>query len=182
MRKASGAVVAMIMAIALYFTLFWGIDAVRVLMSPSYGLDDVWHSQFIFGVGRLFHLEPTGLIKLAAFFAVMKLAAAAVFAVHIVDRFRALATGTKPDAEIFEAGLILVVLISIASVAPALWAQNVPMVHEQTVELLLAGLAAALAIIERTDEVAEEEPVEHAIASEPKIVAPKGATWYTPWR
>lgn len=183
MRKASGAVVAMVMAIALYFTFFWGIESIRILTSPAYGLDDVWHSQFVFGVGRLLHLEPAGLIKLAAFFAVMKLAAAAVFAVHIVDRFRAMAQGGKPDAEIFEAGLILVVLISIISVAPALWSQNVPLVHEQTVELLLAGLAAALTIIERTqDQDDAEEAVEHQTADEPKVIAPQGTSWFTPWR
>jgi hypothetical protein len=186
MRKASGAVVAMIMAIALYFTFFWGTDAIRVLTSSTYGLDDVWHSQFVFGVGRVLHLDPAGLIKLAAFFAVMKFAAAAVFAVHIVDRFRAMVQGGKPDAEIFEAGLILVVLISIASVAPALWSQNVPLVHEQTVELLVAGLAAALTIIERTQnqEEAEEanEAIEHQTAGEPKVIAPQGASWFRPWR
>ena len=181
MRKASGAVVAMIVAIALYFTLFWGIDSFRVLVSPSYGLDDVWHSQFVFGVGRLMHLGPEGLIKLAAFFAVMKLAAAAVFAVHLVDRLRGMLHGDKPNPEILESGLVLVVLISIVSVAPALWSQNVPLVHEQTIELLLAGLAAALAIIERSDDIVEE-PVEHAVADEPQIIAPKGATWFAPWR
>ncbi len=180
MRKASGTVVAMIMAIALYFTLFWGIDAVRVMTSPSYGLGEL-NSQYIFGVGRMFHFGPEGLIKLAAFFAVMKLAAAAVFAVHLADRLRAIVRGGKPNPEIFEGGLILVVLISVISVAPALWSQNVPLVHEQTIELLLAGLAAALAIIERSHEEAGE-PVEHETAAEPKIVAPPGATWFTPWR
>jgi len=181
MRKASGAVVAMIVAIALYFTLFWGIDSFHVLTSPSYGLDDVWHSQFIFGIGRVFHLAPEALIKLAAFFAVMKFAAAAVFAVHVVDRVRVMIRGGKPEGEILEAGLILVVLLSIASVAPAIWSQNVPLVHEQTVELLLAGLAAALTIIERSYNVASE-PVEHEVADEPKIVAPAGARWFSPWR
>ena len=67
MRKVSGATVAMIMAIALYFTLFWGYDALRVLTSPTYGLEDVWRSQFVFGVGRVFGLSPLGLIQLAAF-------------------------------------------------------------------------------------------------------------------
>ena len=79
MRKASTIVVAMLMAIALYFTLFWGFDALRVLTSPNYGLEDVWRSQFVFGVGHMFNLSPMGLIKLAAFFGVMKLATAAVF-------------------------------------------------------------------------------------------------------
>jgi len=177
MRKASGAVVAMILAIALYFTLFWGFDSLRVLTSSSYGLDDVWHSQFVFGVGRIFHLGPIGLIKLAVFFAVMKLAAAAVFAIHIADRLRSLAGG-KVNKEILESGLILVVLISSVSVAPALVSKNFELVHEQTIDLLLAGLAAALTIIER-NYAAAEAPAE--IAAE-AVIAAKGATWFTPWR
>ena len=51
MRKVSGATVAMILAIALYFTLFWGFDALRVLTSPTYGLEDVWRTQSRAGCG-----------------------------------------------------------------------------------------------------------------------------------
>ena len=77
MRKASNATVAMILAIAVYFTLFWGFDALRVLTSPTYGLEDVWRSQFVFGIGSHFQLSPMGLLKLAAFFGTVKLAVAA---------------------------------------------------------------------------------------------------------
>jgi hypothetical protein len=66
MQRTSIAAVAMIIAISLYFTLFWGYDAFRILASPSYGLEDVWHSQFISASGVYF--GPIGLIKLAAFF------------------------------------------------------------------------------------------------------------------
>ena len=48
MRKVSGATVATILAIALYFTLFWGFDALRMLTSPTYGLEEVWRSQYRF--------------------------------------------------------------------------------------------------------------------------------------
>ena len=108
MRKVSGATVAMIMGVALYFTLFWGYDALRVLTSPTYGLEDVWRSQFVFGVGSYFKLSPIGLLKLAAFFGTVKLAVAGICAVHILDRMRTLAGGTA-NADILEGGLILVV-------------------------------------------------------------------------
>src|SRR5471032_1282879 len=114
MRKVSGATVAMIMAIALYFTLFWGFDALRMLTSPTYGLEDVWRSQYVFGIGSLLGLGPMGLIKLAAFFATLKLAVAAICAVHIVDRFHSLASG-KPVSDVLEGALILVVVVTIAS-------------------------------------------------------------------
>src|ERR1700690_3794279 len=108
MRKLSSAAVGMIMGVALYFTLFWGFDALRILPSPTYGLEDVWRSQFVFAIGSLFSLSPIGLIKLAAFFGALKLAVAGICAVHVLDRLRAF-VGGKADSEILEGGLILVV-------------------------------------------------------------------------
>ena len=47
MGKLSNAAVALIVVIALYFTLFWGYDGLRILTSPSYGLDDVWRKRIV---------------------------------------------------------------------------------------------------------------------------------------
>ncbi len=174
MPKLSTATVAIIVAIALYFTLFWGYDALRVLASPSYGLDDAWRSQYIFGIGRLFSLEPIGLIKLAAFFATLKLAVAAICAYHIVDRFRHMTRG-QADSEILEAGLILVVLISIASVGPAAWSQSTDLMREHTIQLLFAALAVGLCIVERVY-VRPNAPAVTVAAT------PKKANWFTIWR
>jgi hypothetical protein len=139
----------MIMGVALYFTLFWGYEALRVLTSPTYGLEDVWRSQFVFGVGSYFHLAPMGLIKLAAFFATLKLAVALICAIHLVDRLRSLAGTTVINPDILEAGLMLVVLISIASAGPAIWSQNLDLLREQAIQLLLAVVATALCLVER---------------------------------
>ena len=68
---------------------------------------------------------------------------------HILDRLRVF-IGGKPDSEILEGGLILVVLISIASVGPAVWSQNAELVREQTVQLMLAAIATALCLVERS--------------------------------
>lgn len=174
MRKISSASVAMIMGVALYFTLFWGYDALRMLTSPTYGLEDVWRSQVIFGIGSLFGLTPFGLIKLAAFFGVLKLAVALICAVHIIDRFRSLAGG-KAQTEAFEGGLILMVLIGIASIAPSLWSYNTDLVREQIMQLAFAALAAALCAVERSYARANE-------AAEPAVAVPAGATWFSPWR
>jgi hypothetical protein len=176
MRKGSGATVAMILGVALYFTLFWGFDALRMLSSPTYGLEDVWRSQFVFGIGRLFGLGPTGLIKLAAFFGTLKLAVAVICAVHIADRFRCLAGG-KPASEVLEGGLILVVLTTIVSVGPAVWSNNADLVREHVIQLLLAAVATALCIVERSHQQA-------AASAEPVAAAgtPKNSTWFAPWR
>lgn len=148
MRKASTATVALIVAIALYFTLTWGLDGLRALTSPNYGLEDVWRSQLVFDAGRLLHLSPMGIIKLAAFLAAMKLAVAAICGVHIADRFRSFAGGNA-DPQILEGALIIIVVFSFLSVAPAVWSSNAEIVREFAVQILLACLALALCIAER---------------------------------
>jgi hypothetical protein len=150
MRKLSTAAVITILAIACYFAFFWGSDALHMLTSPTYGLEEVWRSQSIFEIGRLFGLSPLGLIKLAAFFAVLKLAVAAICAVHIFECFRLL-TGSndKSETEIFEIALLLVALISIVSIGPAIWVHNGDLVRQQAIYLILAGVAAGLGILER---------------------------------
>jgi len=149
MQRIPTVAASIIVLIALYFTLSWGYEALRILTSPSYGFEDVWRSQFLFGIGRLLDLSPVGLIKLAAFFGTLKLAVACICAIHIADRVRCFMRG-QPNSEILEAGLILVVLISIASVGPASWAQSTELMREHTYQLLFAALATGLCIFERT--------------------------------
>jgi hypothetical protein len=179
MLKLSSVAVAIIIAVAFYFTLAWGYDGLRMLTSPSYGLDDVWRSQFVFAIGSVFGLSPIGLIKLAAFFGAVKLAVAGICAVHILDRLRALMGGTA-NSEILEGGLILVVLISIVSVGPAVWSQNAGLVREATIQLILAAVATALCLVER----GYGRP---AASAKPAIVTelaatPRGAPWFSPFR
>ena len=171
MRKFTGAATAIILAIAVYFVLVWGFEALRMLSSPAYGLDDVWRSQFVFAIGRMLSLTPLGLIKLAAFFATLKLAVAVICLAFVAERIRKWPAG-KGQSDVLEAGLILVVIISILSVGPAVWSQNVGLLREHTIQLALAGLAAALCLIERNGaRPAETEP--------DPLHMPR---WYTPWR
>jgi hypothetical protein len=175
MRKLSTAGVAIIMGVAFYFTLFWGSEALHMLTSPTWGLDDAWRSQFVFVIGGLFGLTPVGLIKLAAFFAVLKLAIAAICAFHLADRFRSLATG-KADADVLEAGLILIVAISILAVGPAVWSQNVELARDYTLQLVLAALVAALCLVERRSDRTDTIDIDAA------AVLPQGGRWFSPWR
>jgi hypothetical protein len=179
MRKLTAVAVAMILAIALYFTLSWGYDAFRILTSPNYGLDDVWRSQFIFAIGSQFHLGPVGLLKLAAFFGTLKLAVAGICAVHIFDRCRAL-TGSEVDTGILEGGLILIVLISIASVGTAVSSQNAALLREHAIQLMLAAVAAALCLVERNRGRADVN-VLPAVSTE-LAATPRGSPWFAPFR
>ena len=149
MRKLSHVTMAIVVAVALYFAVAWGYDGLRILSSPAYGLEDVWRAQFIFAIGNIFGLGPIGLIKLAAFFGALKLAVACICALHIADRFRCLSRG-QANSEILEAGLILIVIISIVSIGPASSRDGTDLMREHTVPLLLAALATGLCMFERS--------------------------------
>jgi hypothetical protein len=149
MRKMSTVTVATILAISLYFALVWGYDALRMLTAPNRGLEEAWRADYVFVIGRLLGLSPVGLIKLAAFFGAVKLVAAGACALHIVDRIRCMISG-RANSEVLEGALILVVAISIISVGPAVWSSNAEGVREYTVQLVLACLATALCIAERS--------------------------------
>ncbi len=155
MRNLSTALAAALMAVALYFALSWGFDALQALTSPSYGLDDIWHSQFIFGLGHLFGLTPVGVVKLAAFVAAVKLVAAGVCAVHVVDRARGI---QRP--ELLEGALILIVAIAALSLQPVIWSRSGDMLGEQALQLGFALLALALCAAEHMlDRRAQTDPL-----------------------
>lgn len=182
MGKMSRATAATILAIALYFTLTFGFDALRAFTSPSYGLDEVWRAQTVFAIGSLFGLGPVGLIKLAAFLATVKFVAAAVCAWHIADRFRSLAGGAA-NTEILEGGLILIVLLSIASAGLAMWPRNSELLREQILNLVLAGICTALCMVERSYRLTDKSDQSGDIAEDKlEIAAPNGAKWFAPWR
>jgi hypothetical protein len=143
----------------LYFALVWGLDGLQALSAPDYGLDDVWHAQLVFDAGRLFHLAPGGVIRLAAFVAAMKLAIAGICALHIVDRFRSFAGG-EADPKVLEGAMVVVVVFGFVAVVPAVWSGNAEIVREHALQILLACLALALCIAERHYEaLAREAPV-----------------------
>jgi hypothetical protein len=185
MQRASGAIGGLILAIAVYFVLFWGYDALRILTSPTYGLEDVWRSQIVFGIGRFAGFGPESLLKLSAVLGALELTVAGVCAVHIADRLRSLKSG-EPTNEILETGLLIAVAINIVAVAPAIWSQNSDLVRHLLLQLLLAAFAAVLCIIERHGRKTKETvkvqtiPVDAAIAE----ATPATTTGlpFKPWR
>lgn len=144
MRSLSAAIAAALMGTALYFALTWGFAAVQALTSPASGLEDVWHSQFIFSLGHYFHFTPVGTLKLAAFFAAVQLVAAGICAVHVVDRARGV-----PRTELLEGALILIAGVALLSLTPAVWSQGGDVLGEQVLQLGFAVFALALCAAER---------------------------------
>jgi hypothetical protein len=158
MQRTTGIIGALILAIAIYFTLFWGYDAIRILTSPAYGLEDVWRSQVVFGIGRYAGFGPEALIRLAAVLGALKLVIAGVCAIHVFERMRALFTKAAAESEALEMALIVAVAISIASLVPAIWSSNGDLAREQLIQLVLAGLTGVFCMVERgrkTEDAAE---------------------------
>jgi hypothetical protein len=178
MRPASPVIGAMILAIAIYFTLFWGYDALRILTSPTYGLENVWRSQVVFGIGRYAGFGPEALIKLAAALGAVKLTVAGVCAVHVFERLRGLFAHSTPANEILETALLVAVGISVASLVPAIWSQNADLAREQTIQLLITGMTAVFCMVERSGQKAEP-PLAVGEEATPAVAAVEGS--YTPW-
>lgn len=176
MRKASIASVALIVSIALYFALAWGFDGIRALRSSNYGLDDVWRAQVIFEIGRYAGLGPLGLLKLAAFFAAVKVAVAGFCALHIISRFRSF-VGRETRADMLEGALIIVVAISIVSAGPAVWSDNAQLLRENVIQLALAALATALCLIER-----RPDPKDAEAPPRREIAKTQSGGWFSPLR
>jgi hypothetical protein len=99
--------------------------------------------------------------------------------VHIIDRCRAF-VGGKANSDILEGGLILVVLVTIASVGPAVWSRNAELVRSETIQLMLAAVATALCLVERKYDRPTETEMPEAI-TEP-AATPRAAPWFSPFR
>jgi hypothetical protein len=182
MRFLPNAVPVVVSGIALYFALLWGFESSRILTSPIYGLDKSAFAQIVYGIGRVLHLSPTGLLLVAAFFGAANLAVASLFICHIMDRIAA--WGGKPDHESLEAALVLVVIATLVAAAPALIEGAQGMLRQHTLHLILAAVVTTLSIIERIAEreektrVAEIEKVAEAAAPPPTLrSAGTGSRW-----
>lgn len=151
-----------VVSISLYFTLSFGIEAIRILASPVYGLDLPGFAHVVHGIGRRFGLEATGLIRLAAFLGAVKLSVAALFAVYLVSRIKSL-MGHETDHEVVDAAVLLVASITVVAAMPALIDGETALLAEHRLPLWLGGLAVTLSMIERV--VADEKASERAAAA-----------------
>jgi hypothetical protein len=164
MRFLPNPVSLIISSLALYFALFWGLEAARILTSSIYGLNDPGFAQIIYGIGRVLHLSPNGLLLAAAFFGAAKLAVASILICHLVERVGVL-WGHHADHETLEAGLLLAVITAMLAALPAM-IEGVPsLLRQHTLHLLLAAVAATLSVVERIAEREEKTRVSEAAAA-----------------
>jgi hypothetical protein len=148
MRWVPNALQAIIVAVLCYFALLWGFEGLWALIAPLYGLGDFSRSQEVYSIGRLLALSPTGLMRVAAFIATIKLAVALVFAFHLLERACTLA-GYKLSCDVLEAGLILAAMLIVGTAIAPLAEDNGGLILLNALHLLLLSVATALMAIER---------------------------------
>jgi hypothetical protein len=152
MRWLPKAIPVLIAIIALDFALVFGVEAFRVLSSHIHGLDQPVFANLIYGLGRLFGVTGQGLLSLGAFFGGIYLTISVVFALHLATRIGAL-RGGRVSHDLLDAGLILVVLVTIVAATPAILAGATDILVQERLPLWLVGLAATLSMIERLPEM-----------------------------
>lgn len=148
MRWLPRAVPCLICSVAAYFALWFGLEAQRIFLSPVYGIDDPTFAHIVRGIGHRVGSGSAGLLKLAAFFGAVKLAIATLFAVYLLHRRRKF-WRAEIEHEMLDAGLVLVVLVTVVAATPALFDGAVNLLAQYRLPLWLAGLAATLSMIER---------------------------------
>ena len=137
--------------IALDLALVSGFEAWRIFTSPINGLEHKAFADLIHGIGDVADLQPDGLVKLSAFFGVINLAIAVIFALHIASRFSS-AWGQHASHEMLDTGLILVVVSTLVAATPAVMQGATDILIHERLPLWLVGLAATLSMIERLPE------------------------------
>lgn len=157
MKRLSLAIPVLIAIVALDFAVVFGAEAWRILASPVAGLERTVFADLVLGIGRLAGLSPVGIVNLAMTFGVVNLAIAAIFALHLASRLRAL-SGGRVAHDLLDAGLILAVISTIVAATPAILDGATDILVHQRLPLWLVGLAATLSMIERLPESEEARP------------------------
>ncbi len=157
MRWVPKAIPMLVAIIALDFALVFGFEAFRVLSSPIYGLDQLAFANLVHGIGQLTGLTGHGLYSLAAFFGGFYLTVSVVLTLHIATRIGAL-HGGRVSHDLLDAGLILVVFVTIVAATPAILKGATEILAQERLPLWLVGLAATLSMIERLPETETIRP------------------------
>lgn len=167
MRWLPKSIPYLVVAIAVYFTAHFGIEAVRIFTSPVYGLDQTGFGQVVHGIGSRFGLGAIGLMRVAAFLGTIKFAIAVLFAIYLCSRMKSW-LGHETNHEIVDAAAVLIVAVTVVAATPAVLDGATDALAQYRLPLWLAGLAVTLSMIERV--VAEEEAQLRADAARRKRI------------
>jgi hypothetical protein len=157
--------------ISLYFAPVWGIEAVRTLTSPYYGVEH--HGQAVAAsyFRTLLDLSPDGLLHASTMLAGVKLVIAAAFVAYLIDFARALVVGREPDRETLDAVLVLAGAAIMLWGWPALRSGEADLIRVQATQFLLLMSAMIVILLERQVEEGAALMRPAARSREPRLLA-----------
>lgn len=167
-------------AIAGYFATSWGLDALRIVSSPLYGLEQIKRSESIFAVARLTGFDPTASIAVAASLGAFDLATAAILVVYLLERLAG-EQWLNAAHQTLEAALILVAAQSVTALVAGLPRLDGGSIRLSAIHLALVGIAVLLAVIERraaANEAAAADAAEAPARSAPSWHDPSADGWF----
>jgi hypothetical protein len=148
--------------ISIYFAPFWGMEALRALTSPMYGLQERVHVVSANYYRALFDFGLDGLVRTSYLLSGLKFVVAIGFLAYLIDFTRALAVGRQPNRETLDTVLALAGVSMMLSTWPVLASGDGDLIRlEATRFLLLAGAMLVIAVerhIVVEDQVAERAP------------------------
>ncbi len=135
--------------ISVYFAPVWGMDALRVLTSPVYGLQDRAHVVAAGYYRALFDFGVEGLVRTSYLLSGLKFVVAIGFLAYLIDFARAFVIGRQPNRETLDAVLALAGVSIVFSVWPALGSGDGDLIRLQAAQCLLLTGAAMVIAVER---------------------------------
>ena len=93
--------------ISIYFAPVWGMDALRALTSPVYGLQDRAHVVAAGYYRALFDFGVEGMVRTSYLLSGLKFVVAIGFFAYLIDFARAFVVGRQPNRETLDAVLAL---------------------------------------------------------------------------
>jgi hypothetical protein len=163
--------------LSIYFVPIWGGDALRTLMSPYHGLENVVHAASAAQVRRLLGLGYEGLVLTSHMLAGIKLVIAAAFVAYAIEFARACAMRRDADRETVDVVLTLAVIGIGIWALPALALNDGVLVRIYAAQVLLVMGAVFVVVIERhvdTANVSRPSPVEAAGRERQTTALPMG--------
>jgi hypothetical protein len=144
--------------VSLYFSPVWGIEAVRALTSPYYGLEDRAQAVAASYFHTHFDLGLDGLLRASTALAGIKLVIAAGFVAYLIDFARALVVGREPNRETVDAVLVLAGAAIMLWAWPALGSGDGGLIRVQATQFLLLTGAMIVILLERQETAAVSRP------------------------
>jgi hypothetical protein len=150
--------------LTLYFVPVWGADAVRTLISPFSGFEDLVYGAMAIYLQQVFEFGLDSLLWTSNVLAGIKLLAVAGLVAYAIEFARSLIMRRDVDRATLDTVLALTVASIAMSAVPALALEDAGLVRLYATQILLVAGAVIVIMVER--HIEESAPTPVAVASQ----------------